>query len=200
MKQTNKKACFAEIVESSLTNWTAQSWQWDTFPAFGSVVQVPEKKRTLFGIVHQINTGSLETGRYPFTYQKTQEELLKEQPQIFEFLKTTFSCITLGYEEHEKIIHSIAPEPPKIHSFVGNLSATQNKQFFVSPTFMQLIFSAPHIENIDELLLAVITNLQKQKLLDSEKLSELIESYTLLIGTDYRRLKLFLGRIQNITI
>ncbi|MCF7900082.1 hypothetical protein K9K77_01100, partial [Candidatus Babeliales bacterium] len=106
----NKHHCFAEIVESSLTVWTAQSWEWNTFPEFGSLVVVPEKKRNLFGIVHQINTGSIEPGRYPFTYQKTQEELFKEQPQIFEFLKTTFSCITLGYQEQEKMFHTIAPE------------------------------------------------------------------------------------------
>ena len=83
MKTINKRTYFAEIVESSLTNWTAQSWDWDMFPAFGTLVVVPENKRSLFGIVYQINTGSLEPGRYPFTYQKTQEELLKEQPQIF---------------------------------------------------------------------------------------------------------------------
>jgi hypothetical protein len=200
MKSTAKRHCFAEIVESSLTNWTAQSWKWDSFPEFGALVVVPEKKRNLFGIVHQINTGSLEPGRYPFTYQKTQEELQREQPQIFEFLKTTFSCITLGYQEHEKIFHSIAPEPPKIHSFVGPLSGQEYKQFFVSPTFMHLIFSSSNIENIDEILIAVITHLKKQEILNAEKLSELIDTYTLLIGNDYRRLKLFLGRIQNLSI
>jgi len=200
MKTINKRTYFAEIVESSLTNWTAQSWDWDMFPAFGTLVVVPENKRSLFGIVYQINTGSLEPGRYPFTYQKTQEELQKEQPQIFEFLKTTFSCITIGYQEHEKIFHAICPAPPKIHSFVGPLQQLEYKQFFISPTFMQLLFNSSSLENIDELLIALITNLKKQDILSPEKLSELIDTYTLLIGNDYRRLKLFLSRLQILTI
>ncbi len=94
---------FAEVIESSLHGWLAQSWQWDTFPSFGSIVTIQGKKRTHFGIVHQIQTGSMDPVRYPFPYQKTEEELLKEQPQIFEFLKTTFSCLIIGYQEKGSI-------------------------------------------------------------------------------------------------
>lgn len=197
---TTKQAYFAEIVESSLSSWTAQSWEWDSFPEFGSIVMIPEKKRTLFGIVYDINTGSMESGRYPFPYKKTHEELLKEQPQIFEFLKTTFSCIALGYKEHDIIFHTFAPKPPKIHSFVGPLDSTDLKQFFISPNFLHLIFNNPHIENEDELILAIIKNLTKQNLLSSEKKDVLIETYSLLIGNDYKRIKLFLERVQNIVI
>src|SRR5688500_18584413 len=115
MKREN---CFAEVIESSLTGWLAQSWSWDTFPNFGSFVAIETKNRTVFGIVHQVQTGSMDPVRYPFPYQKTEEELLREQPQIFEFLKTTFSCITIGYQEKRIFSYLIAPEPPKIHSFV----------------------------------------------------------------------------------
>ena len=107
---------FAEVIESSLQGWLAQSWNWNCFPAFGSLVTIETKKRQLFGIVHQIQTGSMDPMRHPFPYQKTEEELLQEQPQIFEFLKTTFSCLTLGYSERERIIYLLAPEPPQIHS------------------------------------------------------------------------------------
>lgn len=192
---TNKKHCFAEVVESSLTSWTAQSWQWDTFPEFGSLVCVQTKKRTLFGIVNQINTGSMEPGRYPFTYQKTEEELLAEQPQIFEFLKTTFSCITLGFMEHEVMVHQRAPEPPKIHAFVGALTPEEYKQFFFSSNYLHLLFGAPGIENVDELLLALLRTAQKQQILCEDKLQEIIETTSLLIGNDYRRLKLLVQRV-----
>ena len=39
---------FAEVIESSLTGWLAQSWSWDTFPEFGSFVAIEGKKRTIF--------------------------------------------------------------------------------------------------------------------------------------------------------
>lgn len=192
----NKHHYFAEIVESNLTNFTAQSWQWDTFPEFGSLVTVETKKRILFGVVYAIQTGSMEPGRYPFTYQKTEEELLAEQPQIFEFLKTSFSCLTLGFSEHEVLYHQLAPGPPKIHSFVGPATEIQTKQFFASNNFLHLLFSAPGIEQLDELILALLRTAKKQKLLQEDKLESFIETFALLIGNDYRRLKLFMSRIS----
>src|SRR5438105_1903017 len=121
---------FAEIIESSLQGWVAQSWQWDYFPPFGSLVSVEQGKRTYIGLVHQVKTGSIDPVRAPFAYQKTEAELLRDQPQIFEFLKTTFSCLSLGYQEDGKLFYTLAPEPTKIHTFVKATSAPLSTQFF----------------------------------------------------------------------
>ena len=130
-KQTQKKH-FAEVIESSLHDWKAQCWQWDNFPSFGSIITIKSGLHTLFGIVHQIQMGSMDPTRSPFPYQKTQEELMREQPQIFEFLKTTFSCITIGYSERGKMYYLLSPQPPKIHSFVAHATTQESKQFFTS--------------------------------------------------------------------
>ena len=58
------------------------------------MVTIQAPGRTVCGIVHQVQTGSMDPVRYPFAYQKTEAELRAEQPQIFEFLKTTFSCLS----------------------------------------------------------------------------------------------------------
>src|SRR5579872_2541465 len=131
---------FAEVIESSLTGWLAQSWRWDTFPSFGSLITIEEKKRTLFGIVHQVQTGSMDPIRYPFPYQKTEEELLREQPQIFEFLKTTFSCVTIGYQEKGSLFYLVSPEPPKIHSFISHPPIEITKTFFSNMRYLHLLF------------------------------------------------------------
>jgi len=191
----DKPHFFAEVIESSLQGFTAQSWQWDTFPEFGSLVTVTTKKRTLFGVVDTISTGSIEPGRYPFTYQKTEEELLTEQPQIFEFLKTSFSCIILGFSEHEIMLYHRAPEPPKIHAFVSLATPIEYKRFFACHNYLHVLASSQHTESLDELMLALLRNAHQQKLLDHAKLESFIEIYSLLIGNDYRRLKLFIQRI-----
>ncbi len=190
---------FAEVIESSLHGWLAQSWQWDTFPSFGAIVTIQGKKRTHFGIVHQIQTGSMDPIRYPFPYQKTEEELLKEQPQIFEFLKTTFSCLIIGYQEKGHIYYMMAPEPPKIHAFVQPISLDLAKQFFSSQKYLHLLFSLSNqIANLDELLLAVLKQQGQLDTLSEAKLAAFIEDFSLLTGNDYRRLKLFLQRAQAI--
>ncbi len=190
---------FAEVIQSSLAGWTAQSWKWDKFALFGSLVTVQSNKWTLFGIVHQMSTGSADPVRAPMTYQKTEEELLAEQPQIFEFLKTTFSCLTIGYQEKGTVQYLLAPEPPKIHAFVQYASREQYQQFFASENFLHVLFGMAHqVINIDELLLAILRNLAAHELLSEAKITKMIEIYSLLTANDYRRLKLFLQRAEQL--
>jgi len=195
---TNQGKCFAEVIESSLTSWLAQSWSWDMFPEFGSFVAIEGKKRTVFGIVHHVQTGSMDPVRYPFPYQKTEEELLKEQPQIFEFLKTTFSCIAIGYQEKKSISYLIAPEPPKIHSFITHPDKDLSKIFFSNTRYMHLLFThSAQIFNMDELMLALLKQHVALNILTYNKINSFIQTYSLLIGNDYRRIKLFLQRVEH---
>lgn len=195
MNQTNNKP-FAEVIESSLHGWLAQSWQWDQFPPFGSLVSIEQEGRIHIGIVHQVETGSMDPMRYPFPYKKTQEQLLKEQPQIFEFLKTTFSCLAIGSFLKGRIAYVLPPQPPKIHSFVQPLERDLMKQFFSNEKYLHTLFASGNkIENLDELLLALITQQQHDGIMSEEKITRFMQTYSLLTGNDYRRMKLFLQRV-----
>lgn len=190
---------FAEVIESSLQGWLAQSWQWNTFPAFGSLVAIETGKRTLFGVVYQVQTGSMEPMRYPFPYQKSQEELMRDQPQIFEFLKTTFTCLTIGYQEKGSMYYLASPEPPPIHAFVTSMDSELARQFFCNPTYLHVIFGASNqIFNLDELLLALLKHQRDIEVFSEKKINTFINTYSLLTGNDYRRLKLFLQRVEHI--
>lgn len=192
-----KQQFFAEVIESSMHSWLAQSWQWNHFPHFGSLVMLEQHGRIIFGIVHQIKTGSMDPMRYPFAYQKTEEELLKEQPQIFEFLKTTFSCLIIGYKETGTIFYQLAPEPPKIHTFVAVADKTICKEFFASHNYLHPLFALQNqIFNMDELLLALLRSIHTLNFLNQNNLEAFIEQFSLLTGNDYRRLKLFLQRVE----
>jgi hypothetical protein len=191
---------FAEIIVSCLDNFTAQCWQWDDFPEFGSLVTVTEKKHTVFGCVVQVKTGSMDSMRNPFPYQKTEETLLAEQPQIFEFLKTTFTVQILGYKENKfnDFLYFLPPYPRKIHAFVINSSCKTYAQFFSNTAFLHLLFAFQNnISNLDDLLLAIMQKLFQKKLLNKQFFSDLYQTISLLMGSDYRRLKLFLKRVES---
>lgn len=195
MKTTNN--AFAEVIESSLSGWIAQVWHWDFFPSFGSLVIIESKNKLFFGIVSQINTGSINPMRYPFPYQKTEEDLLKEQPQIFEFLKTTFSCLMVGYQENKKIIYQIASEPPKIHAFIQPAEPIMYKLFFNQPHYLPIIFAnSANTINIDELLLGILKHIKSIVSLNSDYISNFIDHFLLLTCNDYKRVKLFLSRLE----
>ena len=193
---------FAEVIESSLSSFVAQSWTWDTFPTFGSLVQIgglnppaAGKTHTILGCVTAVKTGSMDPLRYPFPYKKTEAALKKELPQIFEFLKTTFTVTILGYQDENKELHyTLPPTPAKIHAFVYNSSSQLSSVFFSNPDFLHLLFSSQsEISHFDDLLLAIF----RQKKLSSSELNAFFNKFSLLTGNDYRRMKLFLQRVDR---
>lgn len=192
---------FSEVIESSLFNWLIQSWQWNVCPSFGTLIVIDSKQSNtiLCGVVYQVQTGSMDPIRYPFPYKKTQEELLAEQPQIFEFLKTTFSCLPVGYINKGTINYLLPPYPPEIHSFASIMPVDLCKQFFYHDNYLHLMFGLnQQLTSIDELLLAMLKQQSQLSLLTKQKINRIMQTYSLLIGNDYRRLKLFLSRTQSI--
>ncbi|MFH0898204.1 MAG: hypothetical protein V1855_01355 [bacterium] len=208
----NPNKPFAEIIQSNLDHFTAQSWQWDMFPNFGSLVEVQSGENTIFGCVTSIQTGSMDPMRSPFPYQKTEAELRAEQPQIFEFLQTTFNVQILGYEKNlqhttlpthnERRFHYQIPSKPcKIHAFVKQSSQQTFSQFLQNPDFLHLLFAFQNqINNLDELLLAILRHLGSFGILTKCKLNDFCQRFSLLNGNDYRRLKLFLQRIKHTSV
>ncbi len=197
---SSTKTYFAEVIESCLDHYMAQSWQWQYFPAFGSLVAIQDSALTVYGVVTHIQTGSMDPMRTPFAYQKTEEELLREQPQIFEFLKTHFKVQVLGYskkETPEHIYYVLPPKPPKIHTFVQECDPTTIAQFFSSSEFLPLLFAFAHnIQTIDEMLLTLIKQLHDKHIFNQQQIDDFCQNFTLLTGNDYRRLKLFLKRVE----
>lgn len=190
---------FAEIMESSLHVATAQCWDLHNAPEFGTLVQIEDSPYTLFGIVNHIHTGSLDAARYPFPYKKTREELAREQPQIFEFLKTSFSMIMLGYQQkNSRMCYTIPPKPCAIHAFVAHSSEATRAEFFGTSDYLHVLFAhARNIEMVDELLLNILLRLHTHNQLTIRQLEEFCEAFALLSGNDYRRLKVFMLRVQR---
>lgn len=195
----DKAPFFAEIVASSLWDWSAQSWQWQTVPAYGQLLVVATDERKYFGFVSGMQTGAFDAARVPVAYQKTEQELLQEQPQIFEFLQTNFTCLLAGFTEMAQSWYVAPPVPPKIHAFVRAATLEEQAQFFQSYQFLHLLFSSAVLaqNQVDELLLAILQRAQEQ--LDLRpNLNEFAQLFAALVGRDYQRLRLFLGRLEQV--
>ena len=204
MNNQNNKTCFAEILESSITTFTAQAWQWDAVLEFGSLVTATSNGRMIFAIIYDIVTGPTDSIRQPVAYQKTQEELVREQPQIFEFLTTSFSCVAIGYADQSNNLHSmqilynLPPQPAKMHTFVHHATTEQYEQFFASEQFLHLLCNANLPFNLQELLLAIIKHQLIRKTLTKKRLGAFIESFFMLNKNNYLQTKMFLARLQKL--
>lgn len=189
----------AEVVKSSLKEFTATAWDYKIFPEFGSLVCIDSGVRKIYAIVYNIETGSSDSSRMPFVFKKSEEDLLIEQPQIFHFLSTNFFCINLGYKELDKIFYQVLPEPAKIHSCVYKVNETEASLFFSDPAFLHSLFSfySPNLFH-EDLLLAILKNVNAFEKLQEYYISNFIDHYSLLINNDYKRLKIFLQRVSLI--
>lgn len=190
---------FGEVVEGSLSNWKVCSWKWDEMPSFGSLLVIEQENIKIFGIVSHINTGSIDAERYPIPYKKTEEELKREQPQIFSLLQTIVSCVTLGYSINNNLFYQLPPYPPKIHIFVREASREELEKFFADSSYVHMLCSASSlIFSIDELLLTIFKKLIDEKLLSDENMSEAVNIFSTFSGGDYKKLKSFLQRIEKL--
>jgi hypothetical protein len=169
---------FAEVIQSSITSSTIQCWQWNIIPELGSLITIQTKKQLYFGIINMIQLGSADPSRQAYAYQKTEEELQAEQPQVFEFLQTT--CTYL---------------PPNIHSFVSLATAEHYQLFFETEMYLPLLLQQQIIPQ-EELLLAVLRKRAANQALTKKSLLQCIDLFAYHCN-DYRKLRLFLQRIES---
>jgi hypothetical protein len=195
------KQYFAEIVQSDLSLVEAMCWEWDQMPSFGSLVVIEDESIWFVGLVTSLTTGSLDQTRKPFAYQKTFEELKKEQPQIFAFLTTTVEIKIVGWidRKSKKIYYSLPRRPAKIHSFVRVSDELLAKHFLAKADFLHL-FDFAAGDRLDEALLALVDQMYEKQVIDALQVQELVNVYARHVGADFRRLRLFCDRLQDLVI
>ena len=192
----NRSVYLAEVVESSLTRFKSQCWDKDVVPFYGALMVSEKESTKLFGIVQSIFTLSDDPSRHIVAYQKTEEELLRDQPQIFSFIKTFFYTLVVGYEEDGDIFYTFPSQPLGLHSFVRKATPDEYKNFFNKHDYLHVLFGqASLIDSIDELLLAVIQNFKRNNVFE-EVIDLFVDQYSLLNSADYRRVKQFLERVE----
>ncbi len=195
----NSPSPFAEIIESKLEFYKAECWKWDQMPNFGSLVISTQATHIIIGCVTEIETSSSDPTHKPFPFQKTEEELKQDQPQIFALLRTTITVFTLGYFDKtiNKIYYRFPLLPCKIHSFVSLAPPVLVKSFFKNFIFLNQLFQQQNqISNFEQLLLALLLEAKNNNLLTPSNLHQFCEIFSLYLGNNYKKLKLFLSLLQ----
>lgn len=190
-----KERAFAEVIESSLGSCKGQTWQWDTVPPFGSLVLIKEHETTQFGIVTALQTLSENTNYAPFTYQKTQEELLKEQPHIFDFLHTRFTVTLVAFAKNNTLFYQITPVPPKMHAFITMPTTQEVTYFFTKADYLYPLLES-NLTNKDELIIALLQQQKELALLSKERLFEILDILLYLEQDAYQKIALLIKRMR----
>lgn len=182
-----------EVIESSTKGFVARSPRVGESPSFGSFVRTSSEPR-VYGLVYEILTGSKEPGRKPTAYDMSIDELKREQPQIFELLKTEFHVLTLAYLDGGKIRFALSPLPPPIHSFVHECSDEEKLELSSEDFFLRAIVSSSNVP-VDDLIISSLYNAQNVREKDKHYMVRMGKSLSRFFRDDYERLASILRRL-----
>lgn len=197
--QNNNKTYFAEIVESSATHFKAQCWQLGICPPSGSLVAVEMTGGVFFAMSSTIFTGCADGLARVYPYHQTPEQLQVQHPEIFEFLHTILTCLVVGDTGDECINYHSPGIPAPIHAFVREATNDECEAFFGSALWVPVLCGHfQHGAVPDELFIAILANLRMKKLITQATLEGFLDAYMAIADGEYRRLRLFVQRVQQL--
>ena len=184
-----------EVIESSTSQFLAESRELNGAPPFGSFVKAGLEPN-IYGVVFNVCTHSLEPNRRPTAYGKTEQELRMEQPQIFELLKTEFEAVIVGYRAEDGPRQVLPPQPPNIHGFVHPCNESEVKALTENGDFLRSILGCARLP-ADDLIVASVRNAWQARAFDMPYLVSLGKDLCRLIRDDYDRLSSIMRRISQ---
>ncbi len=182
-----------EVVESSTQGFVAGTHTVGEAPPFGSFVRT-DSDPVVYGIVYEIKTDSKEPGRKPTPHGMSIEELRREQPQIFELLKTEFHVLTFAHSNNKKQIYSLPPFPPPIHTFVYACDKKEIRTLSNEDFFLRTIISSPQVP-VDDLIISSLHQAAKVQGSGRDYFVGMGKSLTRFLRDDYERLSSLLRRL-----
>ena len=134
-----------EVVEATTTEFVVQCYELYTAPPLGSLVRCGDDE-AIYGIVHEIATRSIDTGRRPIARGQDEDDevaIYQSNPQLSRLLSTEFRALSVGHTESGRLRRWLAPLPPRIHSFVYPCSDDAVREFSAELDFASILLSAP---------------------------------------------------------
>lgn len=156
-----------EVVETSLTGFTAYTYKLDDPPPFGGLVRVKDRSGVyeIFGAVYHIATGGIDPGRRAATRGSGQpstndEQIYIDNPQLSRLLRTEFGVLVLGCCKttagNRQAFSYVFPDyPPPLHYSVTLCSDQTLVEFTQDKSYLRTILEASQVP-AEELIAALL--------------------------------------------
>ena len=184
----------AEVIESSTTEFTAQTRKLHDAPPFGAFIKVGSPVAVI-GMVYDISTGSADLNRRPIAYGKTEEELRNEQPQIFELLRTEIKAKIVGYCDQYGMRQQLPAHPPRLHHFVYTCTPQEIGDFTGNFDYLRVLAGIGGTLSDELLIAAVQQTCRAHQETSRQTLVRVGKELARLLRDDYDRLESILRRI-----
>lgn len=171
----------------------------DTFTADDPFLD-PQPPRTtegaLFAVVYSASTGSGDLGRKPVAYELDEEQLQREQPQIFDLLSTEFAAMHIGWTSGGRVRIGIPPRPPRLHAPILPCTEAEVCALTAAPELLRFLLRSAATAHTDELMVSVLRTAYECRGADYRYLVTMGKQIALLLGEEPERLSAILHRLE----
>ena len=146
-----------EVVRASTTEFETECYRLYESPPLGSLVACGQSG-VVFGVVADAVTESLDPTRPPAARGEgmaSEREVYDENPQLDRLLATRFTSVTVGHLEGSEIRWRLAPQPPRILSFVRVCDDDETRDFSAGVDFLPRLLDA-RVGSADEFVAAYL--------------------------------------------
>ncbi|MDI6715740.1 MAG: hypothetical protein QME63_02200 [Actinomycetota bacterium] len=185
-----------EVIQVYTTRFLAQSDNLLNPPYFGSFVRAESQGMSIYGLVFNVYETSIDPNRRAMAFGIEREELLKQQPQIAEFLKVEFEAAVIGFNDAGRIRAYLPPFPPRIHSFVYPCSKQEVLDLTEDLEFIRSINSLPGLP-VEELVAASIRLAYRERGSDRNFLVRAGQEIAQLLKDEYEKARSIIRRISD---
>lgn len=150
-----------EIVAVATTTFTAQSYELNYAPAYGSLLRVPVRDgMTYYALCYGSRTGSIEPGRHAVAWGRfdDDDDIYRRQPQLGQVLRTTFDALLVGFNTGAGApVQRVPARPPRLHALVYEASPDEAGVFNADLAYLRFIVRTP-LPNADDFIAATIAH------------------------------------------
>jgi hypothetical protein len=191
----SEKQKIAEVIEASTAEFDAQCYELYGIPPLGSLVKTGD----IYGIVAGAATSSLEPGRKPIARgrdEASEEDVYASSPQLLKLLRSEFTAVVVGFQDGEKVLQYLPPQPARLHSFIYLCQPDEVRVFSQSLSFLSILINATLPVPTEEVVGATLRGMARAQDDGRSFLVTAGKELATLLSSDFIRLKNILSRIS----
>ena len=190
-----------EVVGVSTTGFVAQSYRLNEAPSYGCLVRTEAPDGMIhYALCHGTETGGIEPGRHTVAWGRSDDaegDIYARQPQLAHVLRTTFSCVLVGYRGSGPLAQRVPPWPPRVHERVTLADEPAVRAFFADLSYLRFLLRA-EVGGVEDLMAASIGHAYRAYGDDRAFLVRAGRQVARLLAGDYARLTAILELLTAI--
>ena len=198
----NERKQLGEIISTSFSSFTAESYALNSTPPLGALVAA----ENVLGVVCAARTEGLGPISAKGSAEDEDGSVYKMHPDLQRTLRTQFTALVVGCYDGEaegspaRVAYTYPECPPRVHFKCRLVPDAELVEFTAQPDYLRLLLSSSEDANIDQVLIHLIVRAYRARGRDHAWLSATAEYLGRQLKGQYDRLLAILKTLDALTV